>query len=255
MKVAMTDMDIVWEDKEKNKSLCAAMVKEAAVYGADLILFPEMTLTGFSNDVPKIADKEQETVRFFVELAEERKIAIGFGYVSMPDKKGRNHFALIDSKGSLRMDYVKLHPFTHGGEADFYEGGNEFGCFTMLEQWNCAGFVCYDLRFPESFQKLPDRDVIFLIANWPESRIHQWYALLQARAIEMQSYVVGINRTGTGNGICYPKSSVAYSPKGKELIAETGEMNRYVELNRDARRRYAEVFPVRKDRRKGFDYE
>ena len=165
MKVAMTDMDIAWEDKEKNKSLCAAMVKEAAMYGADLILFPEMTLTGFSNDVPKIADKEQETLHFFTELAEEKRIAIGFGYVSMPDKKGRNHFALIDANGSLRMDYLKLHPFTHGGEADFYEGGNEFGCFTMLEQWNCAGFVCYDLRFPESFQKLPDRDVIFLIAN------------------------------------------------------------------------------------------
>lgn len=58
-----------------------------------------------------------------------------------------------------------------------------------------------------------------------------------------------------GNGIRYPKSSVAYSPKGKELTAETGKMNRYVELNREARRRYAEVFPVRKDRRKGFDYE
>lgn len=98
MKVAMTDMDIAWEDKEKNKSLCAAMVKEAAMYGADLILFPEMTLTGFSNDVPKIADKEQETLHFFTELAEEKRIAIGFGYVSMPDKKGRNHLP-----SSMRM--------------------------------------------------------------------------------------------------------------------------------------------------------
>ena len=257
MKIALTEMDIVWENKEENKKLCTVMVEEAACQNADFILFPEMTLTGFSMNVEKIADNNCETIHFFAELAIKKHIAIGFGYATKPDDKGRNHFAVVDADGTILMDYEKLHPFTYGGEADVYQGGEDFGCFTMMDTWQCAGFVCYDLRFPESFQKLPDRDVIFLIANWPESRIRQWHTLLQARAIEMQSYVIGVNRIGKGNGVHYPQSSAAYTPKGMEIVAqqEKGWQNRYIEIDVMARRRYAEKFPVRKDRRQGIDYE
>ena len=256
MKIALTDMDIVWEDKEANKKKCAAMIEEAAGEKADMILFPEMTLTGFSMNVDKVADKDGETMDFFTALAVEHEIVIGFGYASKPDDKGRNHFAVVDTKGSVLMDFVKLHPFTYGGEASVYMGGDKLGQFELPDQWRCAGFVCYDLRFPESFQKLPDTDAIFIIANWPESRIHQWYAMLQSRAIEMQSYVVGINRTGKGDGIRYTKSSAAYAPKGREIAAteKEGCQNRYIEIDWKTRRRYVEKFPVRRDRRQGIDY-
>lgn len=258
MKIALTEMDIVWEDIKKNMQQCTDMIEEAACHKADFILFPEMTLTGFSMEIDKIADNTGETICFFSRLAKKNNIAIGFGYAAKPDDMGRNHFAVVDANGSVLMDYIKLHPFTYGGEADVYRGGEEFGCFHMLEDtWHCAGFICYDLRFPESFQKLPDRDVIFLIANWPESRIHQWHTLLQARAIEMQSYVIGINRIGKGNGICYSKSSTAYNPKGIEVVAEqeVGCQNRYVEIDLEFRRRYAKKFASRLDRRQGIDYE
>lgn len=256
MKIALTDMDIIWEDRKANEKQCMAMIQEASEQKADIILFPEMTLTGFSMDIDKIADNHEETIYFFSQLAIQNGIAIGFGYASKPDEKGRNHFAVVDSDGSVLMDFIKLHPFTYGGEAEVYLGGEEFGCFEWMDSWQCAGFVCYDLRFPESFQKLPDRDVIFLIANWPESRIHQWHTLLQARAIEMQSYVVGVNRIGKGNGVRYTQSSVAYGPKGTEIVATKEEdwQNRYVEIDKKARRKYVEKFPVRRDRRQGIDY-
>ena len=250
MKVAMTDMDIAWEDKEKNKSLCAAMVKEAAMYGADLILFPEMTLTGFSNDVPKIADKEQETLHFFTELAEEKRIAIGFGYVSMPDKKGRNHFALIDANGSLRMDYLKLHPFTHGGEADFYEGGNEFGCFTMLEQWNCAGFVCYDLRFPEIFEIASRKtEIIVVPANWPQARKEHWTTLLRARAIENQVYMLGVNCVGEKEGQYFSGDSCVVDPNGNVMESLSDQEGLIVLDIPNNTFQIREGFPIKQDRR------
>lgn len=257
MRVALTQMDIQWENKEENAKTCRKLVKEAASQNSDIILFPETTLTGFSNHVTKIADKNNETIDFFSELAKEYNLAIGFGYVSMPDEKGRNHFAVVDSDGSIRMDYIKIHPFCLGGEAEFYEGGDQFGCFELPGEWQCAGFVCYDLRFPESFQKLPDRDVIFLIANWPKSRIEQWYALLRARAIEMQCFVVGVNRIGEGNGLIYPKSSVVYNYKGQEvsLVDTKDTENLYVDIKWNGRRAYRDAFPVRNDRRKGIDYE
>lgn len=256
MKIALTDMDIVWEDRDANKKQCKAMIQEAAVQGADMILFAEMTLTGFSMNVEKVADNNNSTIHFFAEQAIHYHIAIGFGYASKPDEKGRNHFAVVSEEGKVLMDYIKLHPFTYGGEANAYTGGDKLGCFEINDGWHCAGFICYDLRFPESFQKLPDRDIIFVIANWPQSRIHQWHTLLQARAIEMQCYVVGVNRTGEGDGIHYSKSSAVYDPKGNEVIAKQtkNDRNQYVEVNLRRRRKYAEHFPVRKDRRKGIDF-
>lgn len=250
LKVAMTDMDILWEDKESNKVQCKEKVWEAAGQGADLILFPEMTLTGFSKNIDRIRDDTQESIYFFADIARTYHIAIGFGYVTKPDQKGRNHFCLLDQNGVVLADYEKIHPFSYGGEADVIEGGRKLCPFRMGD---CAGglFICYDLRFPESFWQLPeDTNTVFIIANWPKSRLDHWYTLLKARAIELQCYVVGVNRTGDGDGIVYPaQSSVAFAPDGSRLPETAGNGNRYVELDFETWEDYVRNFSVRKDRR------
>lgn len=251
MRVALGQMDLAWQDKEENKKRCAGRIQEAAESEADIILFPEMTLTGFTMDVVLAADRQGETIAFFSALAGKYDIAVGFGYVTEREGRGRNHFCILDKRGEVLEDYVKIHPFTYGGEADYFEGGSRICHFT----WNgfhCGMFICYDLRFPDCFQKLPlDTDVVFLIANWPESRIDHWYALLKARAIEMQCYMVGVNRVGTGGGLTYPKSSVVYDAEGKEVPQEllmTGtRRNLYVELDRESRLDYVGKFPTRRD--------
>ena len=103
---------------------------------------------------------------------------------------------------------------------------------SVIFPWMKCMAVCYDLRFPEMFQQMPlDTNVIFLIANWPESRIRQWHSLLTARAIEMSSYVVGVNRTGEGDGIQYTKSSAAYAPDGSMISPDSKKWNDYVTLD------------------------
>ena len=149
----------------------------------------------------------------------------------MPDEFGRNHFCFVDENGSVLADYEKIHPFTHGGETKAYRGGSEI-CHISVDEMHLGMAVCYDLRFPEMFQQMPiDTNVIFLIANWPESRIRQWYSLLTARAIEMSSYVVGVNRTGEGDGIQYTKSSAAYAPDGSMISPDSKKWNDYVTLD------------------------
>ena len=230
-KIALTNMDIVWEDKEANKFQCEEMIKEAADEHADIILFPEMTLTGFSLRVKEMADYHEETIAYFSALAAKYSIMIGFGYITMPDEFGRNHFCFVDENGSVLADYEKIHPFAHGGETKAYRGGGEI-CHISVDEMHLGMAVCYDLRFPEMFQQMPlDTNVIFLIANWPESRIRQWYSLLTARAIEMSSYVVGVNRTGEGDGIQYTKSSAAYAPDGSMISPDSKKWNDYVTLD------------------------
>ena len=107
-KIALTNMDIVWEDKEANKFQCEEMIKEAADEHADIILFPEMTLTGFSLRVKEMADYHEETIAYFSALAAKYSIMIGFGYITMPDEFGRNHFCFVDENGSVLADYEKM---------------------------------------------------------------------------------------------------------------------------------------------------
>ena len=255
MKVALAQMDIVWEDKEKNSKKSENKIKEAKEKGVDLILFPEMSFTGFSMNVEKIGEKREdrnqfETVEKIQKLAKKYEMAIGFGYVEKDGGMGKNHYAVVSKDGQVMSDYVKIHPFSYGGEAQYYDSGNRIEVFGM-QGWKIATFICYDLRFPEIFQ-LASREAqaIIVAANWPESRREHWLTLLRARAIENQCYVLGVNRTGIGGGISYVGDSIVIDPYGKVLeIMKEKEGLIFCEMDREVVEEWREKFPQRKDRK------
>lgn len=128
MKIALTNMDIIWEDKSVNQDKCLELIKRASECGARLILFPEMTLTGFTMNSQKYGEKageDSETVKFFEHLSKEYAIAIGFGYIEKGEKDGfaKNHMAVVDA-GKILGDYTKIHPFSYGEENEHYCGGD-----------------------------------------------------------------------------------------------------------------------------------
>ena len=97
----------------------------------------------------------------------------------------------------------------------------------MTFEWRgfvVAPFVCYDLRFPEIFRAAAHRgaSLFVVIALWPVKRQQHWLTLLQARAIENQAYVVGVNRVGAEPEFLYPGRSVVVDPHGV-IIADAGE--------------------------------
>lgn len=249
--LALCSLDIVWENKEKNKRTCEKAICAAAERRTDMILFPEMTLTGFSMNVEKNADQNQESMHFFQHLAKKYRMTIGFGYVTQKENgRGENHFCIVSEEESVLSDYVKIHPFTYSEEDQYYDGGDVLGV-CQIGGFTCGTFICYDLRFPELFQCLPDPvDAVFVIANWPEKRISQWNCLLQARAIELQCYVAGVNRTGDGGGLHYVESSMAFAPDGTEITGEADQWNHYITIDKSRMDAYRKRFPVRGDRKK-----
>ena len=118
--------------------------------------------------------------------------------------------------------YRKIHPFSYGGEDKWFRAGDGF-VQVDVEGVRVTLFVCYDLRFADEFWQLaPTTDVYLVPANWPEARRTHWMALLQARAIENQAYVVGCNRVGTGGGLAYSGDSRIVDPLG-ELLATAAQ--------------------------------
>lgn len=257
MKIALGQLDMVWEDKAASLKKAEIMLKTAAAAEADVILFPEMSLTGFSMDVNRIGEPEGESdsVKRMQELAKEYGISIGFGWSALPEAgqdKGTNRFTFIDEGGQVLGEYCKLHPFRFGKEGEHYRRGDEL--VTVDYQGRTLGlFICYDLRFPEIFQIVSRKaDILLVIANWPESRREHWTTLLRARAIENQAYVVGVNCAGERDGIKYSGDSMVVNPLGEVLGSLSGQEGILLCEIGDEAAALRERFPLKSDRREEF---
>ena len=221
MRVALGQIDMVWEDKESSVLLAEKMIIEAKQSGADIIIFPEMSFTGFSMNLSKIGEYREEsyTLNKMSEYAVRYNIAIGFGWAQCfrDCDKGANMFTVVDRDGSIVSEYRKIHPFTYGGESDIYEGGSDIANFSFMGH-RISLFICYDLRFPEIFQIASRKsDMFMVIANWPAVRREHWETLLRARAIENQSYVIGVNCFGNRDNLEYSGDSMAVDALGNVI--------------------------------------
>ena len=255
MKIALVSLDQQWENKDANKQKVAAtLALIAARYtDIDLVVYPEMTLTGFTMESERIKEEEgsSDTIAFFEEQAKKYGVNIAFGVVLAKGDKASNCLVVVSGQGVLLTTYTKIHPFSYANEDAHYQAGNS------LKKVNIGGAtigltICYDLRFPELYQSYSkDCSVILNIANWPERRVSHWRALNKARAIENQVFVVGVNRIGKdGNGLQYVASSEIVSPYGEELkgVSLSEEVAVY-EIDLGEVAQYRKEFPVKNDRK------
>ena len=250
MKLGLCQLDIIWEDKEANRAKAEIFVKKAAGEGVALLLFPEMSLTGFSMNLAKTAESARETVDYFKNSAAQYNIHIGFGWVESCRGKARNHYTIVAPDGGVLADYIKLHPFSFGGENEYFYPGDEIKGFSV-GGFHIAPFICYDLRFPEIFQAVSgDAELLIVAANWPDKRSEHWRVLLQARAIENQAFVAGVNCVGDKGGLKYSGHSMIVDPQGIILRETTGfEDLICVDIDVKAVHEWRREFPLKDDRR------
>jgi len=215
MRVALCQYDIAWEDKEANKRKLSSLVdgffrKERAGW----LVFPEMTLSAFSMD-PRKTTLAPEDKRFFADMARARSACVCYGGV----EDGRNKLFALDEAGEQVAQYAKTHLFSLSGEDKAYKAGQGQATF-QLGGLSVTPAVCFDLRFPYLFWGPARRtDVYVVIACWPSRRAGHWAALLRARAIENQAYVVGVNRVGKdAGGLEYAGGSMVVDPSGECVL-------------------------------------
>jgi predicted amidohydrolase len=246
-------MEIVWEDAPANFDRVSSLLDNARPRPHSLIVLPELFGVGFSMNTTRVAEPARgPTLDFLQRLAQRWKCAVIAG---VPVRRGRrvfNEAVCLDARGRLTGRYAKTHLFSPAGEDRHYAAGSNLSVF----QWKgvmVAPFVCYDLRFPEAFRAASQRgaELMVVIANWPAKRDEHWVALLKARAIENQAFVLGVNRTGSDPHLEYCGNSSLFGPKG-ELVATAGQREGILEAEVDVRicREWRKDFPVLQDRRK-----
>lgn len=221
MKIALVQLDIAWRDREANLRRAEEHIRCAGEDGCDLAVLPEMFNTGFCMDIEATAeDRGGPTERALCRLAERHGVAVLAGLTERSEGgRAVNLAVTVGASGEVIGRQAKLHPFPVVGEAEKFVPGDRPEVINIVGE-RAAVFVCYDLRFPEVFRMaMPEARLVFVIANWPASRREHWDALLAARAIENQCYVVGVNRAGIdGNKVEYNGGSKVVGPLGRLVM-------------------------------------
>lgn len=255
MQIALVSLNQVWEDKKANLDLGKKYIQKASDKNVDLIVFPEMTLTGFSTNIGLTAEdfENSETIQSFSLLAKQFNIGIVFGIAIKDKNKALNKSIFVNNNGKVLGDYTKVHPFSFAGEDKFFNAGNKLSIINF-KGVNFGLTICYDLRFPELYSALGKQtDVIINIANWPVKRVEHWETLLKSRAIENQIFVVGVNRIGIdGNGLEYIESSNVFNGNGERLEFDEYKDIKIYEIETNWTEEFKTKFNTTNDRKVDF---
>ena len=254
MRVALVQMDIVWESPSVNREVAERLMMAAEK--SDIYVLPEMWNTGVTTQPQGVAEDENgETLMWMREMAVKLDAAVcGSVAVRLPDGTFRNrlYFVMPGQNGQWSMLnvqwYDKHHLFAYGGETEHYTPGNE----SVTVEWRGLKFhlcTCYDLRFPLWLRNKDDYEVLICVASWPTIRMHAWKTLLAARAIENQCYVLGVNRIGKDPYCEYSGGTSVVDPFGFSTVAPDNEacvLTKVLDLKR--LKSFREKFPVLKER-------
>ena len=252
MKIAICQSEIKYLDFEHNIKYAENAIYEAAQNNADCIVFPEMSFTGFSMDTCITSQYGNISVEMIKNYAQKSNITVGFGWVEMcEDNLSKNHYSFIAPNRSVILDYVKIHPFSYAKENLYFKGGTSLPN-ASLNNLNFQCMICYDLRFPELFRiNVENIHAAFIPANWPDKRIIHWNALLKARAIENQIYIIGVNCTGNQNGLTYSGESAIIAPDGSTVCCCKRKAGiYYADIDTENVIKTRQNFPVLNDIRK-----
>lgn len=217
LRCLLVQTQLFWADAVANRDQLQTIVSNHAG-DCDLVVFPETFTSGFLGDVeaePETMDGA--TLDWMKTLAKELDSVIcGSAAISIAQGTA-NQFLWVEPDGNVQY-YDKHHLFSYGGEDKRYIAGTERKVF-RYRGWRICPQVCYDLRFPVWCRNRDDYDALLFVANWPEPRTSAWSALLRARAIENQCFVIGVNRSGRDpRGFEYIGGSAIFDPLGETVL-------------------------------------
>lgn len=204
-------LDILWHAPEENRKRLDQKL-DLLTSPTDIVILPEMFTTGFTMEAAAHAEHmDGPTMTWMAAQAEKINAVICGSLIIEESGKYFNRFIWM-YPGGMYHSYDKRHLFKMAGEHEVYTPGEERQMITH-KGWKICPMICYDLRFPVWSRNDEQYDLLIYVANWPEKRIHHWRSLIQARAIENQAFVIGVNRYGTDeNGHTYSGDTCVADP-------------------------------------------
>lgn len=248
LSLALIQTDLYWEDTTANLSSLEEKIA-ALPEKVDVIVLPEMFNTGFTMNTSVAEPMNLTTTKWMKQMAAQTSSLLIGSFTVKESGKFYNRLLCVKPDGTY-ASYDKRHLFTMGQEHLTYTAG-ESKLICTWKGWKICPLICYDLRFPVWSRNAASDpyDLLIYVANWPSRRAHAWKTLLMARAIENQSYLVGVNRVGVdGNGLSYQGDSVALDYLGEPATMLGGvETEKIVRFSKFELDQYRQSFPALSD--------
>ncbi|MBQ6702313.1 MAG: carbon-nitrogen family hydrolase [Clostridia bacterium] len=231
LKVSCIQMDMAFGSSAENFVKAERLIREAAKANPDVIVLPETWNTGFfpEESIQDYCDRDGEKTKALLgSLASELKINIVGGSVAnVKEGKMYNTAYIFDREGNCIGEYDKTHLFSPMKEDKRFAKGDHI-CKFKLDGKECGIIICYDIRFPEITRMMTVNglDCMFVVSQWPAARVPHQNALVKARAIENQMFVVCCNSCGKAGRNVYGGNSRIVDPWGEEIVCagETEEI-------------------------------
>ena len=250
--VALGEYDTGWHDPKASLAAASRLVRRVAEVGADLVVLPELATTGATTEAERAVPVDSADVDAIRAMARENRMWIVAGVALRLDGDAPcavNAALAIDPAGEIVAVHRKRRLFALDGEDRSFAPGDA-ATIVEINGVKLGLFICYELRFPELFRPVADQvDGMVVVANWPAVRQEHWDALLRARAIENQCFVIGVNRTGNGNGLAYIGGSTVFDPWGARISPTPVHATRIATIDTERVRQLRETHPFLHDRR------
>lgn len=249
--ISIIQTNLFWEDKSANISMLEEKIN-SITKKTEIVILPEMFSTGFSMNPSALAETmDGPTVNWMKKMAADKKIILTGSVIIQENNQYYNRLLWVLPNGTIGH-YDKRHRFAFAGEDQHYSNGHK-RLIAQVKGWKINLQICYDLRFPvwarQQSEQEPEYDILLYVANWPERRNYAWKTLLTARAIENQSYVIGVNRVGEdGKGIYHSGNSMVIDPLGEVLYHKEHDEDIYtIQLEKNTLTEIRTKFPFWKD--------
>jgi omega-amidase len=219
LRVTLVQQPLAWHDAVANREQFTRLLAPLAGT-TDLIVLPETFTSGFSMEAEKLAESaDGPTLDWLKRQAAQLDAVVTGSVITLSSGRYYNRLLWVQPDGTVRH-YDKRHLFRMASEHKHFTSGRAALTLAWRGLRICP-LVCYDLRFPVFSRRRAqlDYDLLLYVANWPAARSDAWQALLRARAIENQAYVIGVNRTGIdGLNVSYSGGSVLLDFLGRVLV-------------------------------------
>jgi predicted amidohydrolase len=237
LRIAACQLPLNIETPETNLLIAEAAIREAAGLGAELVVLPELTNSGYVfRTIDEVSDRATQLdgpiVRQWSALARELKVTIVGGLAIDEGGKFFNTSVIVDESG-LRGSYKKVHFWND--EPDFFTPGADEPLVVDTKFGRLASIVCYDLEFPEwvRLALLADAAVLAIPTNWPAGGLStdptpMEAVRAQAAASQNKMVVVATDRTGEERGVRWSSASVIADSDG--IICAISNRSRLTEL-------------------------
>jgi len=234
LRISIIQSNLYWESIADNLKMFEEKI--SSIKEIDAIFLPEMFTTGFTMNAANCYETmDGKAFHWMKEKAQQTNAAICGSLIIKENEQYFNRLIWMQPDGNFST-YDKHHLFRLSNEHKTYTAGKQ-RLIVDCKGWKLNLMVCYDLRFPVWSRQQSqlnkksvennyrgEYDVLVYVANWPQRRSLAWKALLQARAIENQCYVVGVNRVGEdANKIYHSGESSIIHPSGEMIFQQAAE--------------------------------